>query len=67
MLLGLGRGWDPIFGHMTSPKCQLDEFPKVLFQGLEWHFKRIFCLSSSPKCYVIEVEKGVFQVVACQC
>jgi len=46
---------------LTSPKCDLSEVEKAMFQGLAFHFELIFGLLTIPKWDLFEVEKAMFQ------
>ena len=37
-----------IFCLLTSPKCNLSEVEKAMYQGLAWHFELIFGLLTLP-------------------
>jgi len=43
-----------------SPKCDLGEVEKAMFQGLACHFELIFGVLNIPKCELVEVEKGLY-------
>ena len=49
-----------IFFLLTSPKCDLGEVEKAMFQGLACQFELIFGLFTVPKCDLVLVEKLMF-------
>ena len=52
-----------IASNLTSPKCDLGDFEKVMFQMVSRPCEIIFCLLTSTKCDLGEDEKAIFQVV----
>jgi len=50
---------------LSSPKCDLCEVKKAMFQVGARHCELIMCLLTSPKCDLGEVEKAMFHGLAC--
>ena len=50
---------------MTSPKLDLGEFEKEMFQEVARHWELIFFLLTSPKCYFGKFGKETFQGFPC--
>ena len=63
MFQGLACHFEPFFGLLAIPKCDLFDVEKSMFQGLAWHFYPIYILTS-PKFYFGEIKKATFEVVA---
>jgi len=53
--------WELIFFLLTSPKCDLSEVEKAMFQGLACHVELIFGILTILKCDLVEVENTLFQ------
>jgi len=57
----VAKHWEQIFFLLTSPKCDLFEVEKAMFQRLAYHFEVIFGLLTIPKCDLVEVMIPLFQ------
>ena len=55
------RHWELFFFLLSSSKCDLNEFEKEIFQGLQCHFELIFGILNIAKCELVEVENWMFQ------
>ena len=76
MWLGSGREYEVSSGLQalwtisclfTSPKCDLSNVEKAMFEVLAVHFHLIFFLLTNPECDFCEVEEAIFHVVAGHC
>ena len=47
---------------LTSPKCDLGNVEKAMFQMFSCHFEFIFGLLANPKCYWVRSKKRCFKV-----
>ena len=56
----VNRHLEPIFFQLNSPKCDLGEVEKVMFEGLVWQFQLIFGFWTRPKCDLGEVNRRLF-------
>ena len=57
----VARYSEHIFFLLTSPKRDLVEFEKAIFQGLPFQFELIFGLLIIAKWELVEVENSMFQ------
>jgi len=60
MFQGLSWQFQLIFGHWTSPKCDLGEVKQATFLVVGRHSELILCLLTSPKCDLDYFEKAMF-------
>ena len=56
----VARHWEIFFFLLSSPKCDLGEVKKAMFQGLAWHFELIFGLVEHQNFNLVEVKKKIF-------
>ena len=60
----VARHWELIFFLLTSPKFELGEVEKPIFQGFACYIELIFGVLTIPKWDLVEFEKQMFQDIA---
>ena len=61
IFLVVSRHCEVIFCSLTSPKCDLDEVEKEMFEIVECHFEFHLWYLSNRKCKFFQVDKGQFK------